>query len=300
MSIRIEFLHNFFLLAKTKNFSKAAKKISVTQSALSQQIAQLEKFFNCSLIERSTRDFKLTKQGELLVEYSKNIWTLLTEYQGIISRLDENYIEMIKISSSTIPGTHILPKYIANFKNNFNNVSFSMKIKNTEQSLLDLINGDAHFAAIGSFMDQENEEFEYIDLYSEEIVFICANEHDLAKKSKQLTFEDIKKYPFIDREKGSGTRDIIEKQFKKYSELNHKLKMSNNEAIISAVSESKSVSLISEISATKAENAKLITILYPKDISPIKRKLYLVKKKGIELDDGAKRFMEYVVEHPNL
>ncbi|MFW9988269.1 MAG: LysR substrate-binding domain-containing protein [Candidatus Odinarchaeota archaeon] len=299
MSIRIEFLYNFIILAKEKNFSNAAEEISLTQSALSQQVSQLEKFFDCSLIERSTRDFKLTKQGELLVDYSKQIWSLLKEYQTSISKLNNNYVEIIRISSSTIPGTHILPKYIANFKNKYNNANFSMEIKNTEQSITDMMNEKVHFAAIGSFMKLDNNKFEFIELGFEELVFICAFNHELLKNEHQLKLEDILTYPFIDREKGSGTRDVIEKNFKRYSELNHKIKMMNNEAIISAVSESESISLISEISATKAENAKLIKIIYLQDIPPIQRKLYLIKKKDVKLETFAVKFFEFI-KHPNL
>ncbi len=77
LNLNIEFLRNFIRLAEYKSFSELAKDLSISQSTLSHQISQLEKEFrNIKLIDRTTRSFVLTKEGEILLTYAKKILKL--------------------------------------------------------------------------------------------------------------------------------------------------------------------------------------------------------------------------------
>jgi len=298
LSLRIDFLRHFILLTEEKSFSKVSEKIAITQSALTQQISHLEEFFGCNLIDRTTRTFKLTKQGEILVEYSKKIIMLFDEVHKEITKLSKIFKGTIKISASTIPGNHILPKFITNFKNNYPDIVINIQIKNSKLSLIDLKNENVDFAAIGSFMKEDRDYFEYFPIFSENLTYICAPNHDLSNINKSnIKFEDLIKYPFISREKGSGTRQFAEEHLERYEELNHRLEMNSNESIISAVSKSENISILGEMSAKKAENAGLIKILKISDIPPLKRELYFVKRKGIELAKEALEFWNFIIEN---
>ena len=295
MSVKIDLLRHFILLAEEKSFSRVAEKIKITQSALSQQITQLEIHFNCKVIDRSTRSFKLTKQGEILLKHAKEIVSSFDETTREISNLSKELVGTIKISASTIPGNHILPKFIAAFKNKNENVIFNIQIKNSRESLADLKNELVDFASVGSFMKEDTTIFDYFPIYSERLVFICSPEHELVKTKKgNVEFKDMRKFPFIAREKGSGTREFAENNFSRYSELNNTLEMNSNESIISAVSNSSDISIISEMSAKKAVNANLLKILKVSDITPLERELYFVRKKGLELNKVANEFWSFL------
>jgi len=298
LSLRIDFLRHFIFLAENKSFSNVADKISITQSALSQQIEHLEKYFNCNLIYRSTRTFKLTKQGEILLKYSKNIVSLFDKSHKEISNLNKELVGIISISASTIPGNHVLPKFIADFKNKYANVTISIWIKNSKQSLIDLKNKHVEFAAIGSFMNEDQENFDYFPIFSENLVFVCALDHDLIRKKKgKVLFDDLIKYSFISREIGSGTRQFTTENLERYGELNQILEMASNESIISAVYKSDNISIISELSAKKAEDANLIKILNISDIPPLYRELFFVKRKSITLNKLSQRFWNFIKEN---
>src|SRR5688572_5393811 len=98
--MQIESLKVFCDLAETESFTKAAQINQVTQSAVSQQIGALERQFKSMLIERSKKKFRLTREGQVLYEYSKQI---VQVYDSLQSRLHEiNDIVSGTIRVSTI------------------------------------------------------------------------------------------------------------------------------------------------------------------------------------------------------
>ncbi len=295
--MNLEYLRNFVKLTEYKSFSNLARELPISQSTLSHQISQLEKNFGgVVLIDRTTKKFELTKAGKCLVEYAEKILRLFDSCKQEISQLSEKVEEDIIISASTIPGSHILPRYIAEFSNNNSNVNFKIAINNSQKSIELIKKNMADFAAIGSFMSYNEDDFEYIKIGEEEFKFICSPQHELIKSKTPIKFEDLRKFPFVWREKGSGMRNTFEQQFPKYNELNIELEINDNDSIISTVSESNYISIMSEIMSKKAEMAGLIKTLtiggYP---IIAKRNLYLTKLKNKTLSQLKQKFWNELV-----
>jgi len=297
--LKIEFLKNFIKLNEYKNFSKLAYDLGKSQSTLSHQISQIEKDLgNITLINRTTRNFELTEAGKIYLGYAKKIIDLYDSCQQELTSYKENETEkvLIEITASTLPGSHILPKFIAQFRLENLNVDFNILINNSKESIELLKNGSADFAGIGSFMNFKEQEFDYKKIGEDKIVFICSPDHPLLKNDRDnINFNELINYPFISREEGSGTRNTIEGQFKKFQELKRGLELNDNESIISAVSDSEYISFLSEIIALKAESAGLIRKLnlveYP---NVAKRDLFLIKNKGKKLSKLKQKFWDYL------
>jgi len=292
--MNIEYLRNFIKLTQYKSFSKLANEIPISQSTLSHQISQLEKDFGgVMLIDRTTKKFELTKAGKVLLKHAQQIIELYDSCKLEISKFKDIIEEDIIISASTIPGSHILPRYIANFRNKNPNVNFKILINNSQKSIENLKNGKADYAGIGSFMGYNEKEFEYIKIGEDEFKFICSPNHELLKDGDIITFDNLIKYPFIWREKGSGMRDTFKQQFPDYKKLDIKLEINDNDSIISTVSESNYISIMSELMVDKAESAGLIKSLKIKNYPVIaKRVLYFAKLKDQRLDKLKKRFWD--------
>jgi DNA-binding transcriptional LysR family regulator len=293
--MKIEFLRNFISLTKYQSFSELAKDLSISQSTLSHQISQLEKELGgITLIDRSTRKFDITQEGKIFLDYAEKIINLYDSCRQELNKYIEGGIEEISISASTLPGSHILPKYIANFREEYSNVNFKILINNSKKSI-DLLDKEmVDFAGIGSFMNYKKEIFDMIKIGQDSIKFICSTNHALIKHDKKsVNFENLIKYPFITREEGSGTRDIFENQFNAHNELKIGFQINDNDSIISAVSDSDYISILSEIVAKKAEDAGLIKILKIKDYPIIaERDIYVIKLKNTELKGLKKKFWE--------
>ncbi len=293
--MNIEYLRNFIKLCQFKSFSKLAKELSISQSTLSHQISQLEKDFgNILLINRTTKKFELTKAGRLLLENAQKIIEIYDNCRLEISKFVDHLEELITISASTIPGSHILPRYIADFNNRNPNINFKLLINNSQKSLEFLKNEIVDFAGIGSFMDFNEKDFEYIKLGEDEFKFICSPNHELLKNNKNIVnFDNLIKYPFVWREKGSGMRFTFQQQFPNYKKLNIELEINDNDSIISTVSDSNYIGIMSEIMADKAESAGLIKSLRIKNFPVIaKRSLYFVKVKQRSLTKLKKKFWD--------
>jgi len=100
--MQIESFKVFCDLAETESFTKAAQINNVTQSAVSQQISSLERQFKSLLIERSKKKFRLTREGQVLYEYSKQI---IQTYDSLQNRLQE--------SRTSFPGRSAWPRFTA-------------------------------------------------------------------------------------------------------------------------------------------------------------------------------------------
>lgn len=292
--MQIEYLRNFIKLTQFKSFSKVAQELPISQSTLSHQISQLEKGFGGKLIDRSTKKFELTKAGKIFLEYAERIINIYDDCKREISVLFEQTIEDIVISASTIPGSHVLPKYIAEFRNKNPSANFKILINNSQKSIENIKKGLADFAGIGSFMKYSREGFDYIKIGEEKIKFICSPAHELLQDGKNsVNFEDLVKYPFVLREKGSGMRETFKKQFPKYKDLNLKLTINDNDSIISTVSESNYISIMSEILTKKMKH--LVKNLEIKEFPEVaNRSLFFLKLKDKELSELKNKFWEYL------
>jgi len=291
--MNIEYLRNYIKLSQYKSFSRLADELHISQSTLSHQISQLEKDFGgIVLINRTTKKFELTKAGKLLLENAKHIVDLYDSSKIEILKFKNQKEENIIISASTIPGSHILPRYIADFRNNNPNVNFKILINNSQKSIENLKNNVVDFAGIGSFMDNNERDFEFIKIGEDEFKFICSPNHELIKnKNNIVNLHDLKMFPFVWREEGSGMRYTFKQQFPDYKDLNIKLEFNDNDSIISTVSESNYISIMSEMMANKAESAGLISSLKIKNHPVIaKRQLFFIKLKKKQLTQLKQKF----------
>lgn len=297
MSLNLHFLETLTKIVEFGSFSKTAQHLNLSQSAISQQIDVLEKYFGVKLFERSIKGVELTEQGKILLKYSNLIQeSLLNAKKEILDSLGE-IKGTIKISSSTIPGEHILPKYIIKCKKKYPSINFQIEVNDTEISLTKLKNEVVDLAAVGSLDDEKG--FEIIDLAEEELVLAVPKDHELAREGLN-NIDDILKYSYIFRESTSGTRKesekILEKAGIKSKDLQIVGELNTTESILTAIAEGLGISIVSYIAASKIEKSGLIKCLRLPNIST-KRKLYLVKKRGKEETESSplKTFWEFVM-----
>src|SRR5207245_10242619 len=113
--MQIESLKVFCDLAETESFTKAAQINGVTQSAVSQQISSLERVFKSLLIERSTKKFRLTREGQVLYDYSKQITQTYDSLGSKLQEIKDIISGTIRVATIYSIGLHDLPPYIKRF-----------------------------------------------------------------------------------------------------------------------------------------------------------------------------------------
>ncbi|MHA1386361.1 MAG: selenium metabolism-associated LysR family transcriptional regulator [Candidatus Helarchaeota archaeon] len=294
MKLNLDFLRTFTKIIEFGSFSKTASRLGITQSAISQQMDTLESYFGAKLFDRTIKGVELTEEGKILLKRSKNILDEIELAKNEISSSLKEIKGIIKITASTIPMDHILPKYLTKFKELNPNIHFQIEANPSDISLKKLIDSQVDLAAVGSLFDYENKnvKLETITLAEEELYLVVAKNHELAKKNN-IFKNDILKYPFILREEASGTRKESEKILKtlgiSFDELKIAFQLNTTESILTAVSEGIGISIVSSIAASKLEAAGLVKCLKLPNNIPSKRKLFLVRLKG-------KRFQKNLID----
>ncbi|HEX3987863.1 MAG TPA: LysR family transcriptional regulator, partial [Verrucomicrobiae bacterium] len=110
-------------LAETESFTKAAQINEITQSAVSQQISSLERQFKSLLIERSKKKFRLTREGQVLYEYSKQVIQTYDSLQNRLQEIKDIISGTIRVATIYSIGLHDLPPYLKKFLKAFPTVN---------------------------------------------------------------------------------------------------------------------------------------------------------------------------------
>ncbi|WP_338658533.1 LysR family transcriptional regulator [Paraclostridium sordellii] len=199
-------LKTFIDLCETKSYTKTAKRLCITQPAVSQHIKYIESKYNIKLFDYIGKNLTLTKLGQ---DFLNNILKLKTMSLSIENDLKNSKCisKSLSFGATRSIGEFVMPNIIKNYLRDCPNANLSMVVDNTK-TLLDMLKkGVLEFCFIeGHFnkADYETHLFSY-----EDFIFIASPKNHLAKKSN-LSIEDLFGENLILREQGSGSRDIFE------------------------------------------------------------------------------------------
>ncbi|MBM7614832.1 selenium metabolism-associated LysR family transcriptional regulator [Alkaliphilus hydrothermalis] len=201
-------LETFVAVAKFKSFSKAADHLYLTQPTISSHISNLEKELNTILINRTNRKISLTKAGEILFDYAMNMVNLK---EGAIFKLNEfkgKIVGNIEIAASTVPEQYIVPEIICGFNKNYPDVTFNMLHYDSQQVVEGIIHGDIDFGIVGA--EIPHNQLNYVELLQDELFLITPASAPYCDFPEEVPLEKILEENLILREKGSGTRRLLE------------------------------------------------------------------------------------------
>ena len=231
--MQIESLKVFCDLAETESFTKAAQINGVTQSAVSQQISSLERQFKSLLIERSKKKFRLTREGQVLYDYSKQI---IQTYDSLFSRLQEikDIVSgTIRVATIYSVGLHDLPPYLKKFLKAYPTVNIHVEYRRSNQVYDDVLGNVVDLGLVA--YPQKDAKLEIVPLRRDMLVLICHPDHPLAKV-KSINLTEISGQKFIGFEPDIPTRKAIDKILKERSiSVQHVMEFDNIETVKRAV-----------------------------------------------------------------
>ena len=272
----------FVKVAELGSFSKAAEAIFLSQPSVSTYISALEKELTATLINRSTKEVSLTLAGKIFFESAKEILALRNNSIERIKSLKGDFSGEINVLASSVPSQYILPELIARFCGNYPGISFNVKQADTFEVVRGIASQQAEIGFSGGMA--ENSKCTFHEFASEEMVLIGPNNFGLTHSRKYFLRDIMYSYPYVAREKGSGTRAEYENFFADnsidISKLKPRASFDNTQSIINAVVSGLGFSIVSEIAARAHIDQKLVTLVNLEEELP-KRKLYYVLKKSI-------------------
>ncbi len=284
----------FCTVAETKSFSKTSEIIHLTQPAVSLQIQALEEVYETKLFDRSSGTVTLTPAGEVLYKYAKEILTLYASAEKVIGKLTSLVKGSITIGACSNIGNYLLPSVITDFRKTHSKIKIHLLVGNTKRVVELLNSGNIDLGLVEG--DVVRQKIVAKKLISDELLVIVSPNHSWAKK-KEVSISDLVKEPFIFREAGSGTRQMIEKFLNRHEIMLQDMKVSivlgSTEAIKDAVENGLGVSIISRWAARKESKYGTLRILSIKE-EKIVRDFSLIINKNLISSNALDEFLAFL------
>ncbi|MGO9000649.1 MAG: LysR family transcriptional regulator, partial [Limisphaerales bacterium] len=229
-------------MAETESFTKAAQINGVTQSAVSQQISSLERLFKSLLIERSKKKFRLTREGQMLYDFSKQI---IQTYESLHSKLQElkDIISgTIRVATIYSIGLHDLPPYIKKFLKSYPTVNVHVEYRRANQVYDDVLSNVVDMGLIA--YPAKDSKLEIVALRKDPLVLICHPQHPFARQ-KSIRFKALTGQKFIGFEPDIPTRKALDKLLKEHGvDPKYAMEFDNIETVKRAVEIDAGISIV--------------------------------------------------------
>ncbi|MFN7137793.1 MAG: LysR family transcriptional regulator [Limisphaerales bacterium] len=286
--MQIESLKVFCDLTETESFTKAAQINNITQSAVSQQISSLERQFKSLLIERSKKKFRLTREGQVLYEYSKQIIQTYDSLQSKLQEIKDIISGTIRVATIYSIGLHDLPPYLKKFLKAFPTVNVHVEYRRANQVYEDVLGNVVDIGLVAYPI--KDPKLEVVSLRKDILVLICHPGHPLAK-FKTIKLNQLSGQKFIGFEPDIPTRKAIDKILKDAEvEVQHVMEFDNIETVKRAVEIEAGVSIVPQQTITQEVSKQTLAEVRIEGLE-LYRPLAAIYKKNKVLSPAMRQFL---------
>ncbi|CAM3115768.1 selenium metabolism-associated LysR family transcriptional regulator [Filibacter tadaridae] len=286
-----ERLKTFIAVAEKKSFSEAAKILYVTQPTITSQVKALEEELNTKLFERTTKKVAMTQSAHVLLNYAKEIVRLSDSAKKEILQMENTINGDLSVGCSLTIGEYILPTFLKRFIDSYPLIQMSVKIANSNAIVENLKDQLIDVGIIETLIEDPQIILEPI--FEDELILIAAPDYFSTNEPK-VSLNQLKETPLIVREKGSGTRAVMDNYLKKaglsVNDLTIVMELGSTEAIKTAVESGLGVSFISKSAIKKELKLKLLKTYSIKNIS-FYRYFYIAFRKDSVLKSSTELFL---------
>jgi DNA-binding transcriptional LysR family regulator len=263
--VDLQRLRIFVAVAEESNVTRAARRLSLSQPGLSKQLAELEESLRTQLFDRLPRAAEL-ELGELV---------------GLRSG-------RLSIGASTTIGSYLIPGVFGAFHREHPQVTLELEIANT--ALIQAMVADGRIDLGLSEGVVPGEQFAFEVAHYDEMVAIAAPGHPLLRK-RRLVAADLARTPFISRERGSGTREVIERALAERGlSIEPAMALGSTEAVKNAVAAGVGVAIVSRLTVELELTSGRLSLLEVRDLS-LRRELHLLQLRGKQPSPAAQAFI---------
>lgn len=239
-------LEVFCKILELRSFSRAAEAVLLTQPTVSGHIKALETELGLPLFDRAGKTVTPTRAGEILYGYARRVLALREEAQQAINEHKGGLTGHLALGGSNIPGAYILPPLVAAFKREHPEVTIALHIRGSQDIVRGLIDGSFEVGMVGARFEEGRVRYE--PFAQDELVLAVPAAHPWAGRST-VRLAELPGQPFIMRERGSGTRKVMEQALAGHAldpgKLRVVLEITGNEAVRQALKAGAGISIIS-------------------------------------------------------
>lgn len=215
MVLNLNHLRVFRAVLETNSITAAARALHISQPAASKQLAELENSIGVTLLERRARGVRLTPAGALLGRHARRLFQEEEAAEAALRALLGLEAGQLSIGASNTTGNYIVPGLFGEFHRAHPQVALELEIGNSSRIEQLLLDGQLDLGLVEGVVTTEGLSVEVFT--HDELVVIVSPAHPLAvrarltpEKGTKVTLAELSALPFISREPGSGTRDVVE------------------------------------------------------------------------------------------
>jgi len=287
-------LEAFCRVYETKSFSKAGQEMFLSQPTISSHISYLERELDVVLFDRISRTAIPTRAGKLLYQKARELFRVQSETRAEIDELKNRVSGELVIGGSTIPANYFLPGVLAGFKARYPGVSIDLRVGDSSQICEQLLSGELDLGMVGGFA--ENPDLDLASVMRDELAFFAAPELGL-DTNRQLSLEELAGFPWVMRERGSGTRLALEKGLAgtgmQIRDLDIAVQVQNTEAMVRCLLAGMGVGVTSKLAVEEHLESGHLQTLNVRDIVLV-RNFYQIRHKRRTLFPAVRVFIKYV------
>jgi DNA-binding transcriptional LysR family regulator len=286
MKYSLRQLEIFVAISKTEIVSRAAEALSLSQSATSTALSELERQFDLQLFDRVGKSLRINETGRQLLPRAVELLDRAHEIEALLQ--GHAGFGYMKIGATLTVGNYLATLLVARFLQEHSESRIQLQVHNTSTIVQQIVNHELDLGLIEG--DTHHPDIEVQPWISDELVVFSAPGHPLAKASS-VSIEQLLQEPWILREKGSGTRETFNRALSNnHSKLNIRLELEHTEAIKRAVESGLGIGCISRLALKDAlSRGSLVPIATP-DLN-LGRYFYFVWHKQKYQTTGMREFI---------
>ncbi|MDP1546357.1 MAG: LysR family transcriptional regulator [Anaerolineales bacterium] len=250
--IELSTLRVFLAAAEEKNFSSAAKRLHMSQSAVSQNIQSMEKAYGVELFIRGGRAVEISEAGQSILPMAREVLRAARMLEDGFQEIHHQIGGELLIGCSTSAGKYLLPVLLSTFQQEYPAVHPRVKVMGRDGVYEKLLNQSLPIGVSSKYL--EHRDVECLPLFDDRIYLIVSSNHPWAAYGK-ATPDDLLDQPIIMREEMSGTCDTVMQSLKNFGitpdMLNVTMELGNPEAIEMAVERGVGIAFVSEMVAAR-------------------------------------------------
>ncbi|MDO9559760.1 MAG: selenium metabolism-associated LysR family transcriptional regulator [Syntrophales bacterium] len=296
-NISLQQLEALLFLVTEGNFSRAAKKMHLSQPSLSKHIANMEAILGMTVVRREKTGVVLTPEGKIVYDLAARILKLRDDAAEKIAGMQQNEAGDIAVAASTIPATYILPHVLSRFRKVHPGICVTVQSADSEEVLNMILNGEKELGIIGKKPSRGKLEVE--PLWQDRLVLTVPAGHRWAGKPS-VSLPEVMEEPFIIREKGSATREIIERYLKERTDADAKFRIAaqfgSSESVKEAILAGLGVSILSIRAITRELKLQLLEEV-PVEDWRIERYFYLILRRPFNILRHHQLFLDFIRQY---
>lgn len=287
----IRHLKIFTTVADLGGMSKAAKELHITQPSISQAIAELEKYYGVKLFERLSQKIYLTKEGELMLSFSRHILDSFEQMEAAMNQAVEK--SSLRIGCSVSVGTCLIEEILDEAKERIPQCQISVIVTNSSEIEQLILTNEVDVGIVEGIL--KNKDLVITPVCEDELVLVCNMNHPLAKET-MVTLDMLQGQDYASRESGSAERNQYEKLFEDAGlQLNRVFCSTNTEAIKNAVIHGRGIAVFSRRMVKQEVERGNMVVIPVRDIT-VKRNIDFVMHKNKYISNELQMMQKIMTE----